>query len=79
MIDRVFECAEPCAWQGQNKLLFKRLLNVPAKPEGFLVVVQARLVGKMTIGSTDWKSPGTWLISFSESREHQEAMLRPVS
>ena len=23
MINRVFECDEPCVWQGQNKILFK--------------------------------------------------------
>src|SRR5271165_3169364 len=26
MINRVFECADPCVWMGQNKLLFKRML-----------------------------------------------------
>ncbi|MGA2373686.1 MAG: hypothetical protein ABSG11_23760 [Candidatus Korobacteraceae bacterium] len=75
MIDRVFECAEPCVWQGQNKLLFKRLLNAPEKPDGFLVVVRAQLVGKLTVGRTDWRSAGTWLISFSECGDQQEAML----
>ena len=75
MIGRVFECAEPCVWQGQNKLLFKRLLNASEKPDGFLVVVRARQNGKLTIGRTDWRSPGTWLISFSECRDQQEAML----
>ena len=75
MIGRVFECAEPCVWQGQNKLLFKRLLNAPEKPDGFLVVVRAQLVGKLTVGRTDWRSAGTWLISFSECRDKQEAML----
>jgi hypothetical protein len=34
MINRVFECADPCVWQGQNKLLFQRMLNAPAKPDG---------------------------------------------
>ena len=75
MIGRVFECAEPCVWQGQNKLLFKRLLNAPEKPDSFLVVVRAQLVGKLTIGRTDWRSAGTWLISFSECDKQQEAML----
>ena len=75
MIGRVFECAEPCAWQGQNKLLFKRLLNAPAKPDGFLVVVRSPLAGKLTIGRTDWRSAGTWLIALSECRYQQEAML----
>ena len=75
MIGRVFECAEPCVWQGQNKLLFKRLLNAPEKPDSFLVVVRAQLVGTLTIGRTDWRSADTWLISFSECGNQQEAML----
>ena len=28
MINRVFECAAPCVWQGLNKLLFKRMLTL---------------------------------------------------
>src|SRR6516165_4393796 len=38
MINRVFECADPGACQGQNKLLFKRMQNVPEKSDDFLVV-----------------------------------------
>ena len=75
MIGRVFACAEPSVWQGQNKLLFKRLLNPPEKPDGFLVVVRSPLVGKLTIGGTNWRSAEPWLISFSECGEQQEAML----
>jgi hypothetical protein len=75
VIGRVFECAEPCVWLGQNKLLFKRLLNAAAKPDGFLVVARSQLVGKLTIGRTDWRSDSTWLISFSECGDQQEAML----
>jgi hypothetical protein len=75
MIGRVFECAEPSVWQGQNKLLFKRLVNAPEKPDGFLVAVRSPLVGKLTIGGTNWRSDDTWLISFSECGDQQEAML----
>lgn len=75
MIGRVFECAEPCLWQGHNKLLFDRLLNAPVKPDKFLVVVRAKLVGRLAIGRTGWRSADTWLISFSESHDQQEAML----
>ncbi|MGD1082648.1 MAG: hypothetical protein ABR881_30405 [Candidatus Sulfotelmatobacter sp.] len=75
MINRVFECEEPCVWLGQNKILFNRLLNAPAKPDVFLVVVRPQLVGKLAIGRTDWRSAGTWLISFSECGDQQEAML----
>ena len=37
--------------------------------------MRARQYGKLTIGKTDWRSADTWLISFSESRDQQEAML----
>jgi hypothetical protein len=33
MIDRVFECAEPCVWNGQNKVLFKRMLRLRQQPD----------------------------------------------
>ncbi len=31
MINSVFECAEPCIWHGQNKVLFKRMLSAPSE------------------------------------------------
>lgn len=75
MINGVFECAEPCIWQGKNKILFKRLLPVPQQPDYFLVVVRASEVGRLNVASPAWRSEGTLLISFSECRDQQEAML----
>lgn len=75
MINTVFECAEPCVWNGQNKVLFKRMLPTPEPSDYFLVVVRAAEVGRLEVGSTAWRSEGTLLISFSECREQQEAML----
>lgn len=75
MINTVFECAEPCTWNGQNKVLFNRMLRTPRQPDYFLIVVRTAEVGRLDIGSQTWRSEGTLLISFSESREHQEAML----
>jgi hypothetical protein len=75
MIGSVFECADPCIWQGDNKLLFKRALRAPEKPDGFLVVARPQLTGKLRIGENCWRSPDTWLIAFSESGSQQEAML----
>ena len=63
MIGRVFECAEPCLWQGENKLLFKRTLSAPEKPDGFLVVARSKLNGVLNVGGTDWRSADTWLIA----------------
>jgi hypothetical protein len=75
MINSVFECAEPCVWQGQNKVLFKRMLPTPQQPDYLLVVVRSVEVGGLDVGSPAWRSEGTLLISFSECRDKQEAML----
>lgn len=75
MIDSVFECAEPCIWNGQNKVLFKRLLRTPQPPDFFLVVARAAEVGRVDVGSHAWRSEDTLLISFSECRDQQESML----
>jgi len=75
MINTVFECAEPCVWQGQNKILFERKLPAPQQPDYYLVVVRACEIGHLEVGSPAWRSEGTLLISFSECREQQEAML----
>jgi hypothetical protein len=75
MINSVFECAEPCVWQGQNKVLFKRMLPTPQSPDCFLVVVRSAEVGHVDVGSRAWRSEGTLLISFSECGDQQEAML----
>jgi len=75
IIGRVFECAEPCVWEGDNKLLFECILPAPEKPDRFLVVVRAKLNGRLSVGVAGWRSPDTWLIAFSESGAEQEAML----
>jgi hypothetical protein len=74
-IGRVFECANPGVWKGDNKLLFQRVLPAPEKPDWFLVVVTSKLNGVLSVGSNNWRSPDIWLIAFSESAEEQEAML----
>jgi hypothetical protein len=75
MINSVFECAEPYVWNGQNQVLFKRMLSAPQQPDYFLVVVRAEEVGRLNVGSSAWRSEDTLLISFSECRDQQEAML----
>lgn len=74
-LDRVFDCAEPCVWEGVNKLLFQRVLRKPELPERFLVVIRSESVGRFQAGIAGWRSPEPWLISFSECRDDQEAML----
>ena len=75
MINRVFECAEPCVWQGQNKVLFERLLAVPREPDYFLVVARQNEIGRLQVGSSLWKSDDSLLIAFSECGNQQETML----
>jgi hypothetical protein len=75
MIGRVFECEEPCVWQGQNKILFKTLLPFEVEPDRYLVVVRVPDVGRLMVGEPDWGSRDVWVVALSEWREEQEAML----
>lgn len=72
ILNRVFECAEPCVWQGQNKILFRRMLSAPVQPDYLLVVVRSCEAGHLDVGSRKWKSEGTLLISFSECRMNKK-------
>jgi hypothetical protein len=74
-VHRVFECAEPCIWKGQNKLLFERLMQPPTTPELYLVVARSENAGTLKVGAAGWRSTESWVISFSEDRERQEVML----
>jgi hypothetical protein len=75
MIGRVFECAEPCVWKGQNKVLFERLLRIPEQPDYFLVAIRPEDVGHLDLTQPSWKSDDSLLISLSEWHDRQEAML----
>ena len=74
-IGKVFECAEPCVWKGQNKVLFRRLLRTATRPDYFLVVTRSAEVGRLDLTANDWKSDDSLLISFSEFNSEQEALL----
>ena len=75
MIGRVFECANPCVWNGQNKVLFQRVLRIPERPDFFLVTVRPEHIGHLDLTQPAWKSADSLLISFSECHDQQEAML----
>jgi len=65
MINSVFECAEPCIWQGQNKISLQgAMLPAPQQPDYFLVVVRASEIGRVDVGSLAWRSEGTPLDFF---------------
>lgn len=74
-IHQVFQCADPCVWKGQNKLLFERLIHPSPCPDFYLVMARSEDVGALTVGSAGWRSTNSWIISFSEGGERQEAML----
>jgi hypothetical protein len=75
MVGRIFKCDEPCMWNGQNKVFFRHLVPVPTQPDCFLVDVKSRDFGRLHVGAEGWKSEESFLISFSEWRDQQEAML----
>jgi len=75
MVGTVFECDDPCVWNGQNKVFFRRLVASPMQQASFLVVVKSTEFGRLQVGAEGWKSEGTFLISLSEWRDQQETML----
>src|SRR2546428_466202 len=74
MIGRVFECAEPCVWQSQNKVLFKTVVAAQ-QPDRYLVVARTPEVGRLAVGQPGWSSDDVWVIALSEWQQEQEAML----
>ncbi len=75
MLNRVFECEHPCIWQGQFKVLFKYLLPHPEPPDYYLVAATQNNMGHVSVDAEGWKSDNALLISFSEWRDQQEALL----
>ncbi len=75
MIGKVFECDEPCLYNGQNKVFFRSPLRTVAHPECYLVVVQSRDFGWLDLAEPEYKSDDSFLISLSEWQDQQEAML----
>jgi hypothetical protein len=60
---------------GYNKLLFKRMLTAGERPDCFFVVVRSEVTGTLSVGTAGWRSPDTWLLSFSECAQQQESIL----
>ena len=71
---KVFDCESPCAWSGHQRILFKRLLRRPEKPDAYLVVVKSEQTGGV-IKVGDWLHSEATLISFSECGADQEVMV----
>jgi hypothetical protein len=75
VIGSVFECDEPCIWNGQNKVFFGRRLTHPERPDYFLLAIRQAEFGFVSVGTKDWKSDDAWLISFSEWDDQQELLM----
>jgi hypothetical protein len=76
MLHKVFECEPPCIWNGHNKVLFKNILERPAKPDAYLVTMtheQSGGIDKDPNGA--WLHNSAQLISFSEGPDQQEVMV----
>lgn len=74
-IGSVFECDEPCVWNGQNKVFFRRRVDHAQPPDFFLVAIRSAEFGRMSVGTKGWRCDSAWLISFSEWRDQQELLL----
>ena len=73
-IGRVFESAR--LRNGESRcLLLHHLISHPRLPDYYLFRVTSDLTGLLEIGRSDWKSEGVVLLSLSQFREQQEAML----
>jgi hypothetical protein len=75
MLNRVFECAEPCTRDDGRHVLFERLAATSRTPDMYLVTMRDELTGWIEPKSESWKSHECFLISFSQSDLHQEVML----
>lgn len=75
MLNRVFACAEPCKRDDGRHVLFEHLATTARTPDMYLVTTHDELTGWIDLRSESWKSTECFLISFSQSDLHQEAML----
>src|SRR5574340_647601 len=75
MLNRLFDCAEPCTRNDGGHVLFERLAGTVRTPDCYLVTTRDELTGWVDVDSGSWKSRECFLIAFSQSDLHQEAML----
>jgi hypothetical protein len=73
-VGRVFESAG-LSIGDRRCLLLHHLLNRPLQPDYYLFRVLPESTGEIRMDQSGWKSEGVVLISLSQFREQQEAML----
>jgi hypothetical protein len=74
VLNRVFECEPMSEWNGERRVLFRRLLARGERPDVYLVTVTANETGGIDTGVA-WHHGEVSVLSFSECRGQQEAML----
>ena len=73
MLNRVFEC-DDLAQQNGERRLFLCAPTSGANPDRYLVAITSAIVGRIDRCGA-WRSSATDVISFSEAKNQQEAML----
>jgi len=74
-IGKTFLCSDPVFAHGGNRVLFVRRAPKTTPPDCYLVVVSSERFGIFDFDYPCWRSESTQLISVSQLREQQEAML----
>jgi hypothetical protein len=74
-LGQTFWCSDLAVACGGNRILFVRRTPKPSIPDWYLVVVSSERFGIFDFDDLCWKSESTQLISVSQLREQQEAML----
>ena len=74
-IGKTFFCSDPVSAHGGNRVLFVRRAPKTTPPDCYLVVVSSERFGIFDFDYPCWRSESTQLISVSQLRKQQEAML----
>ncbi len=74
-IGRVFQCSEEMDQHGIAKLIFHHLTDKPKPPDYFLFAVTSDRIGLLSVESEAWRSDGVVLLSMSQFKGFQEAIL----
>ena len=74
MLSKVFECEPPSAWNGERRVLCRRLLAAGERPDAYLVAVTSNETGGVDC-HVAWHHKDVHVVSFSECKDQQEVML----
>jgi hypothetical protein len=74
-VGEIFECTDLVFARGGNRVLFRRRVGQPCRPDCFLLTVSSARLGALSVKASDWKSESLTPIAVSHIGERQEAML----